>query len=292
MVVVLYSSYISLVKIAIDAHSCITVHDGATAEEIAAGKKHRYWALDTSIRCYGSQHLTFVRFVSVPLALFAVAFPLFIAIVLLFARRNGKLSALWMQDTLGFLYNGFEEKYVYWDSVILLRKAALTAIAVFAYNLGGNLQSVLAATLLLFCLFLQAIICPFKRQLGYLNRLESISLLVSCLTFLFGVVINDPAFKWSFARDFLFSMLLICNIGLAGFLLYALVRVRIEKVRLELQQEGIDCGNGSFVAVHKAYVGFYADKLIKWARNETMGSDMNRVAGPSAGPGIAGPSAT
>ena len=209
-IVVGYNSYLSLVKIAVDAFNCVRVHDGIRLEDIDA--THRYWISDTTVECFRGSHLAFTLAISAPLLLFAVLFPVLLAVLLERARGQDKLSSKWTQETMGFLFIVFEEEYVYWDCLILLRKAVLSVIIVFAYKLGGNLQGLLVVAVLVIALFLQTHFNPFSQDLGNLNVLESVSLLVSFFTFLSGLVLDSKRSDGVLFEGLLTAVLLSSNI--------------------------------------------------------------------------------
>jgi len=72
------------------------------------------------------------------------------------------------------------------------RKASIVAILTFGHNLGGLLQGLACASVLVIALYFQMICHPFKAELGNLNTIESLSLLARVFTFLGGIAIDDP----------------------------------------------------------------------------------------------------
>lgn len=252
LIVVFYVSYISITKAGINVFYCVHVHDVTTLE--GAEETHYLWALDTAVTCYENSHLNLVLFVGIPVLFFSLLFPISLASGLIFARGRRTLECVWVQETVGLFFRGFEQRFIFWDSIIMLRKALLAAIVVFAYSLGGNLQGLLAVGLLVLSLFLQMGFSPFKSTYGYLNQLESMSLLVSILTFLTGVTLNDPEMHSGAAEFVLVALVLICNIGLAVLLLYLVTRAKIDQIRFGLLAEGIDCAEESGIWVMQAYI--------------------------------------
>ena len=226
-IVVTYNAYPSLVMVAVDAFNCVHVHDGANLEE--ATMTQLYWASDTSVQCYRNSHLAFVFAVSIPLALFLVAFPASLAAFLAVSAQRGNLSSAWTQETMGFLFVAYEDKYVCWDCLILLRKAFLSIVIVFSYSLGGNLQGLLCMTCLVIALFLQMHCNPFKRELRGLNSLEGVSLVVSFFTFLCGVVLNDERLTNGVSKGIVTASLFCSNIGLFAFLFLTLCRLKFAR---------------------------------------------------------------
>ena len=258
-IVVGYNSYLSLVKIAVDAFSCVRVHDGIRLEDVET--THRYWIADTSVECFRGSHLIFTLAVSVPLLLFATLFPLLLAVLLESARRQDTLSSKWTQETMGFLFIVFEEKYNYWDCLILLRKAVLSVIIVFSYRLGGNLQGLLVMAVLVIALFLQTHFNPFSQDLGNLNILESVSLLVSFFTFLCGLVLNSERFHGVLIERLLTALMLSINILLFLILAVTLAQSKLEQFRLELEVMQVDGSDGAFYVVIWSYLAYQLARL-------------------------------
>ena len=258
-IVVGYNSYLSLVKIAVDAFNCVDVHDGIRLEDVET--THRYWIADTSVECFRSSHLTFTLAVSIPLLLFAILFPLLLAVLLESARRQDTLSSKWTQETMGFLFIVFEENYVYWDCLILLRKAILSVIIVFAYRLGGNLQGLLVMAVLVIALVLQMYLNPFSQDLGNLNVLESVSLLVSFFTFLCGLVLNSERLHSALIEGLLTALLLSSNILLFLILAVTLAQSKLEQFRLELEVMQVDGSDGAFYVVIWSYLAYQLVRL-------------------------------
>eukprot|EP00210_Caulerpa_lentillifera_P003956 g3775.t1 len=95
----------------------------------------------------------------------------------------------WAIDTA---IRAFKEKFAYWESIVMFRKACLSVIVVFSYPLGGDSQGLLASILLFFCLYIHLTIKPYRKEFKILNHYESMALLVSGLTFNLGVFfVND-----------------------------------------------------------------------------------------------------
>lgn len=271
--VVLYISYISLTKAAINVFYCVDVYDATILDD---EEMHPYWAIDTAVRCFEGSHMKLLVFVAIPLLLFTLLFPILLAMTLINARRRNKLTSIWMVETMGLFFRGFEEKYIFWDSIILLRKALLAAIVVFAYSLGGNLQGLLAVCVLVLSLFLQTRLDPFKECLGNLNQLESVSLLVSSLTFLTGVILNDAKMTSGLFEVFLVVLAFVCNVGLALLLFYLLVHAKVKQIRFCLQADGVDCQTSNGASVVYAYILLCIEDLKEKVKKEFSSSRSNK----------------
>ena len=252
-IVVAYHSYLTVVTTAVGAFNCAKVHDGIKLDDVEA--THRYWMEDTSVKCYTGMHLTYILVVSVPLMAFTIAFPVALAVCLAFARKQNRLQWKWTRETMGFVFMVFDEKYVYWDCLILLRKAALSIIIVFAYRLGGNLQGLLALAVIAIAQFLQTHFNPFDHKLKRLNFLENVSLSVSFFTFLCGLILNEERFINDVIQMILTVFLLCGNVVFLAVLLFALVWFKFEQIRLEVESAlQVDCEEWEWYRIIVTYL--------------------------------------
>lgn len=263
-IVVSYVSYIALSKTAIRIFKCVDVFDESLAYSRTT---HKYWESDSFVRCFHGSHLILCLTLGIALLLFSLCFPLYLAIFLTKARTGGKLNSSEVQETVGLFYHGYEENFVFWDSIIMLRKATLVDILVFAYSLGGNLQGLLATALLFFSLFLQTKFDPFKRDFRHLNELECASLFVSGYTFLSGLVLNDPNLNSNVLEILITATIFITNMSLAIILFVFLVFVYVDQLKFELLAEGIGTESMGRVFVIRAYLAFQARKALKMAKS-------------------------
>ena len=80
---------------------------------------------------------------------------------------------------LGFLYAGYEDEYVFWEAMVLARKAILSAAAVLLSHSGTTVQVVVAVLILVLSLFIQLKHQPFEHD--WHDLMEERSLLASLL---------------------------------------------------------------------------------------------------------------
>jgi len=178
--------------------------------------RNRYWTMDTDIECYKDRHAYLVGFLGVPgLVFFVCGLPLYLLGYLLYQRHYNNLEDIEVFRTYGFIYQNYRSKFVFWEVVILVRKALIGAVVVFAYPLGSNLQGVMALGLLIISLILHLLAGPFKYR--PLNVLEGCSLVVSLVAFYSGIVLNDESTSNN-GRIFSTVLLMsLCGALVAGF---------------------------------------------------------------------------
>eukprot|EP00210_Caulerpa_lentillifera_P007461 g7131.t1 len=202
-----YFSYLSITKVAVMFFYCVGV---PTDDNYSSHKETYYWALDTSIQCSASYHKKFMVFGGMLFALFSVGFPLVLAAILvLFRKTFGEKDPEWMSDILGFLYRAYRRKFVYWESTVMLRKALLSVIAVFSYHLV--------------CLFFQAICKPYRLEFETVNNHESLSLLVSGITFTLAQFFRKDRTD----QTVKVSLSVLLMVAIIGFMLYMMVSMAI-----------------------------------------------------------------
>ncbi|GMH39837.1 hypothetical protein BSKO_07741 [Bryopsis sp. KO-2023] len=177
-----------------------------------------YWGEDTVHKCFEGKHFWLMVFLGVPgLILFAFGIPFVILCFLVWKKERKELMDRDFINTYGFLFQNYNEKFVYWEVAIMTRKALINGIIVFAYPLGANLQGVLAQGVLVVALVLQLVAHPYKYTT--LNVLESASLVVSIFTFYSGIMYNDDNTSTQ-ARVLLSTVLLALNFGLVILFLW------------------------------------------------------------------------
>eukprot|EP00210_Caulerpa_lentillifera_P003954 g3773.t1 len=234
-IAVAYISYLGLTRMAVRAFYCIDVYDSI---DYSIPSKHKFWAIDTAIRCYGKDHFAIIAIAVIVLTLITISYPLFSAILL--SRKNDSLRRRdsWTFETTGFLFRVFKEKFAYWESVVMFRKACLSVIVVFSYPLGCDSQGLLTSALLFFCLYVHLTLRPYREEFHNLNHLESMSILVSGLTFNLGVFFANGRCSEGI-RTLLAILIILGNSVFFLVLLFVLFYNSMVYMRVVLQCENI-----------------------------------------------------
>ena len=233
--VVFYISYISLSKTLVNILNCIEVHDSTLVEFDTVTD---YWAMDTGIVCYEGSHALLVGLLGWPfLIFFTFGFPLAVA-YLIVKNISEDFKEGWIYETSGFLYRSYRKRYVFWESVIMLRKAVLAVVVVFSYPLGANLQQVLSVLVLVLALYSQMICRPYRPEFDRLNEMESVSILISLLTFVSSIFYDDERVSYS-ARVLVTIVIAFCNIALFMSLLIVFFIFLSKYLKTVLSTEGV-----------------------------------------------------
>eukprot|EP00210_Caulerpa_lentillifera_P006657 g6360.t1 len=235
IVAVTYISYLGLTKLAVRNFYCINVYD---SENHVLNSQTSYWAIDTSIPCYGRDHIGLVVIGVLVLVLVSFLFPLVSAIVITKNKIHTTEHQGWMFETMGFLYRAFKGNLMCWESIVMLRKACLSIIVVFSYPLGGQSQGLLALIVLILSLSAHMNYLPYRKEFHKLNSYEFWSLLVSSFTFLLGQFFNDEKTS-EFTKEFVAFLIISMNSIFVLFMVVVLLSSTTANFRMVLASEGI-----------------------------------------------------
>ena len=256
---VLYVSYLSLAGTAINVFYCIDVFDEVTL--VSINSSHSYWVADTSVRCFVGSHKVLAYVIAVPLLVFVLVYPFILAVVIVVAEKRGNLRSDWIQTTLGVLMNGFKTEFAYWDCIILLRKALIATVIVFAYKFGIILQGTLLSCIFLCALFLHFVFLPYQTNRGPLNFLEGLGLFVCGTTVMSGVMLSDLHTTSRIAKLCLLLCVFASNLITFSIFSFHLLTNKYTEIKYTLLYESVDVGRGDSVAVLMSYVRHKTEKV-------------------------------
>ena len=181
--VILNLLFPTLVKRSALMFSCREIGDGVFLDE----------ALD--IRCFESDHVRAFMMTTVPgIIVYVIGFPVGLLYMLMRLKRRGALrhdgpnyDRRWVLR-LGFLFAGYEEDFVFWESIVLARKALLSGAAVFLAYRGTTVQVVVAILILFVCFAAQMKYQPLEHD--WHDLMEERSLMASTLILIFCLLAN------------------------------------------------------------------------------------------------------
>ena len=136
------------------------------------------------------------------------------------------------------MFRGYKDEYVFWDSIIMLRKALLALIVGFGYPLGVTLQGAIASFILFVSVQIQLYATPFAKKFSILNHMEAFSLAISATTFSSGVFMNEEKLKHEgriFVAVFVVFLIIAFTCFTAGYVYVTF----IGWCRLDLEEDGI-----------------------------------------------------
>ena len=259
-------SYISITKTLVNILNCVEVYDSTL---IGIDATTVYWTVDTSVECYEGSHAALAFLLAWPfLFIFTLGFPLAIA-YLTGKTVTDDYKDGWIYAVAGFVYRSYSKKYIFWESVIMSRKAVLAVVVVFSYDLGANIQAVLASFVLIVALFFQMKCRPYREEFDCLNDVESLSLLLSSLTFVSSIFFTDD--RVSYGVRVLMSVFLFCtNVFFFLYLLALLVTFAAMYLRSVLVREEVHSSpvEGTFRIFHAYLVDYLLARaiaaMIRW----------------------------
>jgi len=209
--------------------------------------------------CWTGDHSTVVFSISIPgLVLWAFGMPLLGLFLVRRSRMN--LAALEFHSDpsiynnlrdrnklrLGFLTQGFEDEFYYWEIVLLLRKTTLVLLMTFLAPISAGVQSLSAILLLIGFLSVQLRKEPFYDD--RLNKLEASSLIVQIAIIYFGLFYqagkNDPFVTTDQVK---YSILFLISAASLQFLTLFMARMRIEMMKATVEKHSfcfwlLSCG--------------------------------------------------
>ena len=147
---------------------------------------------------------------------------------------------------LGFLTQGYEKDYYYWEIVLLLRKTTLVLLMTFLAPISAGVQSLSAILLLIGFLAMQITKKPFYDD--RLNRLEATSLVVQMGIIYLGLFYqagkNDPFVTSDFIKWSILTLIIAVSIQ---FITLFILRIRLEALKATVERHGccfwlLSCG--------------------------------------------------
>jgi len=118
---------------------------------------------------------------------------------------------------LGFLTAGYDDKYFYWEIVLLARKSFLVLLIVFLSSVSSGVQSLASILMMTSFLIVQSRYNPYYDEA--LNRMETISLFVIIVTIYFGLYYQagegEPIMQSDIVSWMIFSCVLTPSIAFA-----------------------------------------------------------------------------
>lgn len=150
----------------------------------------KFLIADYDIRCDTESNQVWQLAVAVPaFLLYGAGIPAAFAALLWSKRRT--LTQPHTRELYGFIYSGYDDKFYYMESIIMLRKAALVLVIVFMSPYGVLMQAYAGVMVLLCALTLQVNMLPYR--MAVLNYAEEASLLVAIVTLMGGLFLETPA---------------------------------------------------------------------------------------------------
>ncbi len=225
-IIILNMLYPSLTRQAFQLFACRSVQSfGGT------------WLLaDFEEQCFASAHARVAGLLGTPALLaWVCGFPAGGALLLWkqTGRRGAGLGDEHFKEKYGFMYNGYLPEFYFWESIVMARKAALMAVAVFFSTGSVITQTAVASVVVLGFYSLQLKNQPACQPI--LNRLEQYSLLTTLVSFMLGFMLlgtaNDDGKRGSAAATCLTIAVVAVHVCWLSFFLWHLTYQLLAIVR-------------------------------------------------------------
>eukprot|EP00899_Mesostigma_viride_P020510 jgi/Mesvir1/28460/Mv15883-RA.1 len=131
-----------------------------------------YWQKDAGVRCFTGDHLVVTLAVGVPgIILFALGVP--VASFLFLRHNRAHLETADFKRKYGFLYIGYSPRFYFWESVLMVQKLIVVAVAVFIGIYGVHEQILAALGVLIVWMILFLMVRPYRNErVNELGRLQ------------------------------------------------------------------------------------------------------------------------
>ena len=249
---ILYFNYSNITRQSLTVFLCIGVPDN----DFTNIDSMRYvWAQDTSLECKEGRHGVLIAVAALFIGIVSFGFPIVCSFVhYAYKKRNLDFSGN-LYDIMGFMFRAYDCTYPYWESLIMLRKACLSLVAVFSYRLGGTTQGLLASAMLITCLFLHTMCRPFRDEFRDLNKYESYSLIVSCMTYLLaGFFVDNRASEG--VKVLLSAYLMAMISGFILLMIYVFIKSTFWFMEADLHTANIESSDASLVGLVLSWLAY------------------------------------
>ncbi|CAI2379456.1 unnamed protein product [Moneuplotes crassus] len=176
---------VSIISIVYFLHPTISTSAFGIFQCIEVGEGESRMRLDLNIGCYSSDHLIWAFSLGLPMIIVWVIGAPLLALRILYKHRTS-LRELQTKRYLIVMYQGFKEKYYYWEILNMARKILLLGINVFLPESSTTAKGGLAIIIVCFLYRLQIQCYPFK--MIHNNNLELTSSVATGVTLTAGLI--------------------------------------------------------------------------------------------------------
>ena len=191
---------------------------------------HYYMIPDMSIECWTPSHNRIIYGTALPcLIIWVIALPAFVFFLML--RKPGQCA---VDIRFSFLAKGYTARFQTWELMILSRKVLMIAASVFLVSQSVAIVALSVLAVLLFALLAQIHFQPFLA--AQLNRLETISLVITSLTVYFGMYYSSSEIS-AWAKVIFFAVLVVGNTVYLTFWGYAILPIVCNWIKTRFHRE-------------------------------------------------------
>ena len=263
LVALWYVTLVPVLKTALSIGLCVDVDD--SMDIYADDSTTKYWAVDTSVKCYEDDHAKLLCFV-----VLAFVCPMYGGLLIVFAlflRASEKHLCDkdgWIYGTTGFLYRSYSlGRRRYWEVAVVLRKVAVSFLVFCAHLYDSVVPITGVAHVITLAIAAQIVVKPYRKEFEDLNRFEVVSLFVSLVTILVGITLGQEDFPKDIVRElFTVACVLLSLITFFVFVFY-LLKFAADYLRHGLLERGEDTvSNAGMFGVLRQWIGYEIKRLI------------------------------
>jgi len=175
---------------------------------IGADSSDQYLVADMREQCFGSTHLKWVFGVCLPM-LFAYVIGIPAAGLKVLYNNRTELTSERVKKKYSFLFKGYEQRWYFWEMVVVFRKVALVIIAVF-FAFNTQLQAIMAVLLVSAALMAHVFARPYENST--MDWMEFFSLINSFATFWAGQLLFVDGLD-NGSKVFISVIIVVLNFG-------------------------------------------------------------------------------
>lgn len=177
-VVASFLLHMTLTRAAAQLVTCAPLTEGDTSEFLIA---------DPNVPCTGEASGFLFGAGAAAFLCYAVGIPALSSAALWAVRSS--LEDDTVRQRYGFLYSSYRPHVYFWEVVIMIRKVALTTVAVALAPAGLDIQVIVAVTVLFSAALLHTSVKPYR--MSVLNQCELLSLVVAFMTLVGGLLLDS-----------------------------------------------------------------------------------------------------
>ncbi|GFR39712.1 hypothetical protein Agub_g192 [Astrephomene gubernaculifera] len=214
-ITIFFFFYPSVVQSLMTIFNCTDVNSASEPDtQLAAGlgtMTDSVWSQDFGLVCYKGTHLGLAMGLGVPgVLLIAIGWPI-VSGLLVTQRLPCITNILLTEEMTDFFLADFKPEYVWWESLVMLRKLAIAVIVTLVEaNTSAGVQLLLVFIILVIAMAAHLYAQPYRHS--YTNFLESMSLVVLLFTLYFSLFFSFSNDISSGGRIAISIIILVLNI--------------------------------------------------------------------------------
>ena len=261
LMVLWYITLVPALRTALSAFLCVEVHDSAVFKDVDV--THKYWAVDTALKCHEGDHSTLLYVVSLVCVVYGILFVFFI-ICLRISVQHLTHKASWVYQTMGFLYRCYKlDRRRYWEIAVVLEKAII-AFLVFCASLFDSVLPITGiAHFITLAIVMQILAMPYRERFQDLNKTRLASLFVSLATTQSAIMLSNEDYPEDYIRELLTVACLLLNLMTFLVFVFLILKFAAEYLKHILtERDENDAADAGVFSTLVLWIGYEFRHLI------------------------------